>query len=357
MIRRTVTVVLFSLLFGTGLFAKEVFISVTGKANGFFSDARIFNPSFTKDITVNAQYLPFGNINNTGAAVVPLVIPKRTMKVYDDAVLSMFGITATGTQLGAIRLVSDDDFQASQRIFQDARAGKQQGTLGQFVPGLPLAAAVRKGVILQLKSGAATLGDFRTNWGGVNPNTTVANIAFKLFDKNNALVGTTNLTMQPFGVFSPNNIFNFFGSPSADLSDAWISFESDVPVFLYGSVVDNGSVDPTFVPASEDTGVAPPAPQLKTVTVNAFNFGYTLTPSAPLAAGDQVRFVIQATSGTHGFSLFTPDGNNLISENPVTSTPIERIVTLPQSGNYPFVCIRASCGDGHTDMFGTLTVP
>src|SRR5215212_9107639 len=144
MIRRT-AVVLFFLFFATGLFAKEVFLSVTGKANGFFTDARVFNPSYTKDITVNAQYLPAGNSDNSGATVVPLVIPKRTMRVFDDAVQSMFG---GGPALGAIRLVSADDFQASQRIFQDARESFQKGTLGQFVPGLDLSSGIKKGVIL-----------------------------------------------------------------------------------------------------------------------------------------------------------------------------------------------------------------
>ena len=351
--RARVAAVLVSLVLTASLSGKEVFLSISGRAGNFFTDARIFNPSYTKDITVNAQYLPTNNIDNSAATVVPLVIPKRTMKVYDDAVQAIFG---TSPPLGAIRLTSDDDFQASQRIYTDERA-TGRGTLGQFIPGLDLSRAIRKGVVLQLKAGTASLGSFRTNWGGVNPNTTVANISFKLFDRNNALAGTNNLTLQPYGVWQPQSILSFFGISSGDFSDAWISFESDQPVFLYGSVIDNTSVDPTFVPAVEDTGVAPPPPQVKTVTVNAFNFGYTVTPSAPLAAGDQVRFVIQATSGTHGFSLFTPDGTNLISENPVTSTPIERIITLPQSGNYPFVCIRATCGDGHTDMFGSLTVP
>ena len=58
-------------------------------------------------------------------------------------------------------------------------------------------------------------------------------------------------------------IAGFFGNPDRDLSNAWISYESNQPVFVYASVLDNGSEDPTFIPASEDTGIAPPPqPQL-----------------------------------------------------------------------------------------------
>lgn len=348
---RTPFVVLSLVLFSTSLSAKDVYLSVSGKANGFFSDARIFNPSFTKDIVVMARYLPAGNVDNSAAAAVPLTIPKRTMKVYDDAVQSIFG---GGAPLGAIRLTSDDDFAASQRIYQDARTGPQQGTLGQFVQGLDAGTAKTKGVILQLKSGPAAVGNFRTNWGGVNPNPAVANIAFELHDRNGELAGTNNLTLQPFGVFSPTNIVAFFGA-TADLSDSWISFVSDQPVFLYGSVVDNGSVDPTFVPAVEDTGVAPAAQQ-KTVTVTARNFAFTVTGGTDLRAGDEVKFILSKSQGTHGFLLSAPGGASLINLDRLPDTPTEFLVTLPSEGVYGFICTNPACGSGHSTMFGSITV-
>lgn len=348
---RTLFVVSSLVFFTTSLSAKDVYLSVSGKANGFFSDARIFNPSFTKDIVVVARYLPAGNVDNSGAPGVALTIPKRTMKVYDDAVQAIFG---GGAPLGAIRLTSDDDFVASQRIYQDARSGHQQGTLGQFVQGLEVGTAKTRGVILQLKAGPAAVGNFRTNWGGVNPNPVVANIAFELRDRNGALAGTNNLTMQPFGVFSPTNMVAFFGA-TADLSDAWISFVSDQPVFLYGSVVDNGSVDPTFVPAAEDTGVAP-APQVKTVTVTARNFAFTVTGGTDLRAGDQVKFVVSKSEGTHGFLLTAPSGAALIDLDLMPNAPTEFLVTLPSAGVYGFICTNSACGSGHSSMFGSITI-
>lgn len=349
--RSRIPVVLMLLVFATAASAKDVYLAVSGKANLFFSDARIFNPSYDKDIVVTARYLPSGNVDNSGAASVPLTIPKRSVKVYDDAVQAIFG---GGAPLGAIHLQSPDDFVATQRIYKDGR-DQDRGTLGQFVQGLDLTTAQTKGILVQLKSGAASQGNFRTNWGGVNPNDSLANISFTLFDKSGAVAGTNDLTLQPFGVFAPTDIVEFFGSPSSDLSDAWITFESDKPVFLYGSVIDQVSEDPTYVAAVEDTGDDSP-PQQKTATVTAVNWAFTFNASAPLVAGDEVRFLVQATEGIHGFRLFSPGGSILIDLATVNLTEAEQVVTLTTPGTYSYVCTRTLCGAGHSDMNGSFVV-
>lgn len=354
--RPRIAVVVLVLLSATSMFAKDVYLAVGGSANGFFTDARIFNPSFDKDIIITARYLPSGNNDNSTAATKTITIPKRQQVVYDDVVQSLFG---GGPPLGAIRLTSDDDFLASQRIYADKRTSRQQGTLGQFVMGLDATEARRKGVVMQLKSGAAALGNFRTNWGGANPNPVVATINFKLYDKSNNLAGTNTLTLQPYGVFSPTNIVNFFGSPSNDLSDAWFSFDSDQPVFVYGSVVDNGSEDPTYVAAQNDTGVAPPDPEPEPepviVEVSAREFEFTVTGAGDIHAGADVTFRIRATQGTHGFMLVSPAFETVFTVDVVTSTVQERTAKLTAAGTYTFFCTNP-CGLGHGEMNGTMTV-
>lgn len=332
--------------------AKDVYLSVGGSVGNFRTDARIFNPSYTKDITVTARYLPAGNLDNSAIAPKTVTVAKRSMAVYDDVVQSLFG---GGAALGAVRLTSDDDFIATQRIY----ANEAIGTLGQFVPGLDVTTALAKGAVVQLKHNGArgTRGTFRTNWGGVNPNASVANINFTLYDKSNTVAATNTLTLQPYGVFAPTGLANFFGNPDRNLTDAWMSFESDQPVFIYGSVLDNGSEDPTFVPASADSGVPPAQPQIKSVAINARNWEFDVTMPQPLRAGDIVDFSISASQGTHGFSLIAPGGQVLIA--PVTyggTTVIDRRVTLPAGGVYTFFCTHSLCGEGHSAMNGTLNV-
>jgi hypothetical protein len=360
--RLRVPVLLFSLLFATSLFAKDVYLSISGKANGFFTDARIFNPSYDKDITVIARYLPAGGAaghpDNSGVAPKSLTIAKRSMAIYDDAVQSMFG---GGPALGAIRLTSDDDFVATQRIYADKITARQGGTLGQFVPGLDVTAARRKGVLIQAKSGPSALGNFRTNIGAVNPNAAAVTVTMKLFGKTNAPAGTTkSITLQPFGVIQPTEISGFFASQGADLSDAWLTYESTEPILVWCSVVDNGSEDPTFITASEDTGVfTEPEPEPEpVVTIVAEDFDFDVTISGALRAGKQVRFVLSRKSGSggHGFRLSDPDFDTVIGDVSLSTTPIQRLVTLPAAGKYSFVCTQSDCGFGHFSMFGDFDV-
>src|SRR5260221_9531114 len=106
----------------SALSAKEVWLSIGGTtANGSFkTDARIFNPSTTKDIQIQAYYLPVGNADNSSVQpLAPITVLKRQQVVYNDVVASLFH--AGG--LGAIRLKSDDDFVATQRIYAVSSAG------------------------------------------------------------------------------------------------------------------------------------------------------------------------------------------------------------------------------------------
>ncbi len=353
--------VLATLLITTSLGAhgdeKDVYLAIGGSVNNFRTDARIFNPSYVKDITITARYLPMGNVDNSDVPTKTIVIPKRSQAVYDDVVKALFPGSAI---LGAIRLTSHDDFVATQRIYADESLAPQNGTLGQFVGGVEPSQALRKGVLIQLKSSGVRgqKGTYRTNWGAVNPNPVVANISFKLYDRNNALAGTNNLTLQPYGVFIPTDIRSFFGQPNRDISDAWISFDSDQPIIAYSSILDNGSEDGTYIPALPDTGVEAPVPPpstTKTVTVTAFNFDYTITPSAPLRAGDQVKFVVSASQGHHGIHISTPGGQPLLTLNDIRSEVIERTVTLPSAGTYNYFC-TVFCGTGHGSMDGSFVV-
>jgi plastocyanin len=348
-----IALILITLVLTTPLLAKDVWLSITGKANGFFTDARVFNPSFTKDITIQAKYLPTGNVDNNGVQPVTLTIPKRTMKVYDDAVQSMFG---GGPALGAILLSSQDDFVASQRIYQDARTGPQAGTLGQFVPGLEPGQAKTKGALLQLKSGPSAIGTFRTNWGGVNPTNTTNVVTMTLYDKNNAVVGTKEVTFQPFGAIAPSNIVGTFDNTTADLADAWISFTAEHPVFLYGSVVDNGSVDPTFIPASDDSGVPPEPPQPKVVTIHAEDGFFNVNGADDLHVGDEVTFIVTGEGGTHGIRMFTPSGGTLFTIDPLGAAQSQKTVTITAAGIHEYVCTRPTCSSGHISMSGAITV-
>lgn len=352
MVARTLSVVL-AFALTTSAMAKDVYLSIGGSIGAFRTDARIFNPSVSKDIQVQAWYLPAGNNDNTAVQPVTITVGKRQMADYDDVVSSLF----KSTGVGAIRLSSTEDFVATQRIYAQATSG----TLGQFVPGLEVSSARKSGVLIQLKSNGA----FRTNLGVVNPNTVVANVTWRLYDRNNALVATgAPIAMPPYAVIGPTNMAGsfFFNPGAADLSDAWVSSSSDQPIFAYASIIDNATTDPTFIPMSEDTGApaATPAPTSQTYDVTLRSFQIEITPAiVGLKTGDQVTFHVHAANPGHGFQLIDPDGNTVIPDRSGTypvGAAFDYTFTIGGGGTFSYFCTHPSCGSGHGSMIGTFSV-
>ena len=344
---------LFLLLSGLATlgFPKDVFLSIGGSVGVFRTDMRIFNPT-AHDIQVQAYLLPIGGVDNSGVQPKTITVPKRAQVVYDDVVTSLF----QSSGLAAIRLSSGDDFIATQRIY----AASSSGTLGQFVGGVDGASAKKNGLLIQLKANSS----FRTNIGMVNPNGVAANTTWRLYDKNNALVGTAkNVTLPPYAVISPQEMRGYLVGPgdSSDLSDAWIGYTSDQPIVAYASVVDNGTTDPTYIPASEDSNppaasTTPPSTN-KVLNVVEHNFVITVTGAELLNVGDTVTVRVQVFDGLHGFELQDPTGVDVIPSHGGTNpgTTYEETFVVKKQGTYAYFCTNSLCG-AHTGMFGTFAI-
>ena len=341
-------------VFATSAFAADRWIPIAGTVGNFRTDARILNPSGEKDIEVSAYFLPV-NVTNNGERVagtpVKITVPKRSMKVLDDIVASVF--SATG--LGAILLTCPDEFVATSRIYAQVGAS----TLGQFSPAQGPGLALTKGVVIQLKSNAA----FRTNVGAVNVANATTTVTWNLYDKTNAKIATQTKTMAAYEVTSPSNVAGFFSNIPAgtDLSDAWVSFSSSNPIFAYGSVIDNVSTDPTFISMAQDTGsdpvvVTPPAKEFD-VTLVSFDIQISGNLN-DLNVGDAVKMTVKGDEGTHGFALVGPDGAVVVPDNLYSPGGASKTFNfnVTKTGTYTYFCTFSSCGTGHTAMAGTFTV-
>ncbi len=357
--RRLLPALLF-LAASTG-FSKEIYFPIAGSVSNlgvFKTDVRIFNPSNTTDITVQAFLLPVGNHDNSAAAAHNVTVPKRQMLVLND-VVTQFG----GTDLAAIRLTSTDDFVATERVYVQQSATSScniAGTLGQDVPAIDATTTANKqGVLLQLRTTTA----FRTNIGAVNPGTVAANVTFKLYDKNNALVSTgTAITMPPKGVIAPTNMTSgFFFSPgSADLSDAWVGYTSDQPVITYASVVDNATLDPTFIAMAADSGsstTSTPSTHTFSVTTRSFAIDISPDPAGVVKSGDTVVLNIIGRDTTHGLEFDTPAGQQIFNVASIApGQSIQKTFVATSEGTYNYFCTRPTCGGGHGSMFGQMVV-
>ena len=340
------------------LAAEDVFLSIGGTAGVFHTDMRLFNPSYTKDIQVTAYLLNTGNADNSAATTKIITVPKRAMVVYNDVLNAIFNVGG----LGGLRLKSNDDFVATQRIYALAADGS---TTGQYIGGQDASSAKKKGLLIQLRNngGAGQVGTFRTNIGAVNPNAVAANVTWRLYDKNNAQVGGAKTqVMPPFAVIAPTSLLQFSDNPpaTADLTDAWISYDSDQPLFAYSSIVDNFTADGTLIPAYEDTGVQSQPPQtvgsIFDVTLKA---GQILINPLPknLAATSTIKFRIHSQDFEHGFKLIAPNGTVLTNRTYVPGDgTVEVIVTLAGDGTYAYMCTNTMCSPQHNSMYGTFVV-
>jgi hypothetical protein len=202
----------------------------------------------------------------------------------------------------------------------------------------------------------------------VNPNATAANVTWRLYDKTNALVGSPYvMPMPPYAVVSPSGLTGYAsgGAAGADLSDAWLSYTSDQPIVAYGSVIDNGTQDPTYIPASEDTGVAVTTPSGKVFVVterggSSSSSAIDIAPAIPdgsLKPGDTVTLQISARDSSHGFRLMDPNGTMVLDLVLSPGGPVtERTITLSVEGTYSYYCTVSTCSPGHLNMQGTFVV-
>jgi len=278
-------------------------------------------------------------------------VTKRQMLVLDDVVSFLF----TTSGLGAIRLVSSDDFVATTRIYADKGSA---GTLGQFVPGLDISSAMKSGAILQLRNSGTT---FHTNIGAVNPNNVAANVVWYLYDRNNAPIGSGKAeTMPPYSVISPQTIAAYFNSGTADLTEAWVSYTSDQPIFAYGTVSDDRTADPTLIPASADSGVQTTQPQpsgkIFDVTLRTSSITFNPQPNG-LVVGDVVTLHIHGNDTNHGFQLNSPTSKVLVPGQLIDpGTTIDRTFTVTETGTFSYFCTNTTCSPGHNGMYGTFKV-
>lgn len=151
---------------------------------------------------------------------------------------------------GSVAVAGDGPVIVTARTFNDAPAG----TFGQFLPGLSAAAAIGEGepgVLPLLKR----TDDFRTNVGFTNYGLVACDVRVRLFGADGTQLGSDVVVEDvPAGGWKQRNrIFQAAGVAACPIGYAVVTVETPgCEVWAYGSVVDNGSGDPTTVPVDAD---------------------------------------------------------------------------------------------------------
>ncbi|MBI3032502.1 cupredoxin domain-containing protein [Candidatus Woesearchaeota archaeon] len=91
--------------------------------------------------------------------------------------------------------------------------------------------------------------------------------------------------------------------------------------------------------------------QVKELTVQAYNWGFTVDP-VKIKKGDTVKLKLVGVSGTHGFALPEFD----VNAGPIGEGSEQTIeFVADQAGTFTYYC-NVPCGKGHKEMKGELVV-
>lgn len=212
--------------------------------SNFHTDMRIFNGG-TSTTNVTLQYFPQGGSAPT--ATTQVSIAAGEVKSLDNVLVKQFNLT-TGNGSVLATTAGDSSLVVTARTFsRDKTTG---GTFGQFIPGVTTADSVGNGdralQVLQLEESPA----FRTNLGLVEVTGNDATVELLAYSPDSKVAArlvvplSAGQYIQKGGIFKSmgfNNVYN--GRITARV------ISGTGRIAAYGSVVDNRTTDPTYVPS------------------------------------------------------------------------------------------------------------
>jgi hypothetical protein len=166
---------------------------------------------------------------------------------WDNVLEDLFDLS--GDSSGALKVESDRELVVTARTYNLT----DQGTFGQFLPGVISSEALgrgRIGVLTQLTKNSS----FRTNIGFVNLSLVPCQVQVRLHDALGARIGSVRtIDVGPMGFNQESNIFGKAGAGSH--ANAYARFEvltAGCQVWGYASVIDETSGDATTIPMVEE---------------------------------------------------------------------------------------------------------
>ena len=210
----------------------------------FHSDLRLLNGG-TSDTTINMTFYPQGGGAPVSAA--PRPIRSGEMLVLDNVLPSFFdaGIRTGGSIV--VTTPANASLVATGRTYTNAASG---GTFGQFIPGVTPDEGVGRGEralqVLQLEESA----QFRSNIGLAELTGNPAKVRVSMHIPDSKVTASTEVDLgaNEFRQFRP---LLSLGGPVYNARVTGEVVEGSGRVTAYGSVIDNESLDPTYVPAQK----------------------------------------------------------------------------------------------------------
>ena len=215
-----------------------------GGANNFHSDVRVYNGGSTS-VTVTPTFYTLGDPSISRAGT-PFTVAAGEVKVFDNVLPTLFGAGVSGGSI-VFSTPEDSSLVVTGRTYTIAPDG---GTYGQFIPGLTPADGMAAGSSLQLLQLEQSQ-NYRTNVGLVEVAGQPATVrmTFSLPDTKTSAIMDVDLAANHYtqlnqviaSVFGPGNYYNVRIGIEVLSGGGRVS--------AYGSVLDNATLDPTYVPS------------------------------------------------------------------------------------------------------------
>lgn len=215
------------------------------RVDNFHSDVRVFNGG-SSSTEATFTFYPQGG----GAPSAPQVrtIGAGQVLALDNVLPSVFGASNTGGSI-VVTTPGESSLVVTGRTYTVMDNG---GTFGQFIPGVTPAEAVAQGdeplEVLQLEHSDR----FRTNVGIAEVSGQPATVRVSVSVPDSKTSVAVEKVLQPNEFFQFNGLIRALLGGSAQVYNARATVEvlsGSGRVTAYGSVIDNSSKDPTYIPA------------------------------------------------------------------------------------------------------------
>jgi len=216
----------------------------TGSQN-WRTDMRIFNPS-TQQSDITLTYLPQRGETTQSKTATLSVLPGET-KNLDGIVLALFGLSGvTGGAVHVTTAASSSLIVSGRTYTDDSVSG---GTYGQFIPAVTAAQSIgltdRALQVLQLEQSSR----FRTNLGIAETAGKPVTVEVSLVLPDTKVTPKVQITLQPYEFMQPPIISSLGITTAYNARVALRVISGDGKITAYGSVIDQVTGDPTYVPA------------------------------------------------------------------------------------------------------------
>jgi hypothetical protein len=192
--------------------------------------------------TISLTYIPY----ESGTPITRTVeLDSGEIREWQDILVSLFDLAASASSKGTVQITTTGTILSTARTFNQGSAG----TFGQYLPAWDDSDVIEFGSIGYIplvKSNAA----FRSNVGFLNVGSRVCEVEVELRGGNGAQLGNTLAYSVAAGEYwQRDDIFRNVGTQ--DVAYAVVNTTSATCEFwAFGSVVDNGTNDPTTVPVT-----------------------------------------------------------------------------------------------------------